>query len=226
MKALSRIHVWYPKIDKDIESLVKQCEDCSRVANEPPKSVPHPWDWPTDVMDRIHVDYFEYERDMFLIMVDSFSKWADVEIMRNTNSQSTIKCLEQWFTGYGLPNQIVTDNGSQFKSEEFSRYLARNGIKHVCSPVYHQSTNGQVERYVQSVKKGLKVAKYEKSDLQGKLNKVLTSMRSTPSTNTGVTPSALFLGRQMKTKLDLVKPQKIEIRSKSECYENLKSVIK
>ena len=78
MKALSRIHVWYPKIDKDIESLVKQCEDCSRVANEPPKSVPHPWDWPTGAMDRIHVDYFEYERDMFLIMVDSFSKWVDV----------------------------------------------------------------------------------------------------------------------------------------------------
>ena len=98
MKALSRIHVWYPKIDKDIERLVKQCEDCSRVANEPPKSVPHPWDWPTDVMDRIHVDYFEYERDMFLIMVDSFSKWVEVEVMQSTMSTKTIETCREWFS--------------------------------------------------------------------------------------------------------------------------------
>ena len=70
--------------------------------------------------------------------------------MQDTNSKNTIKCLEKWFTMYGLSNQIVSDNGPQFISEEFGGYLLHNGIKHICTPIYHQSTNGQVERYVQT----------------------------------------------------------------------------
>ena len=178
MKALSRIHIWYTGIDKDIENIVKQCDDCSRVANEPPKSVPHPWDWPTEPMDRIHIDYFHYEGKMFLIMVDSYSKWMGIDIMPNTNSANTIRSLERWFTIYGLPNQLVTDNVIKH-------------IKHIYTPVYHQSTNGQVERYVQIVKKGLKVDKFEKGDIQNKLNKLLTSFRSTP-TVTGLTHQCYF----------------------------------
>ena len=42
MKSLSRIHVWYPKIGADIEHMVKSCENCTSVANEPPKSRDHP----------------------------------------------------------------------------------------------------------------------------------------------------------------------------------------
>ena len=90
---------------------------------------------------------------------------------------------------YGTPNQLVTDNGPQFISEEFRKCLLTNGIKHICTPIYHQSTNGQVERYVQIVKKGLKVNECEKGDMQNKLNRVLTLVRTKPSTSTGQTPS-------------------------------------
>ena len=74
MKALSLIHVWYPQIDKDIENIVRQYEICSKGANNPPKLCPHPWDWPTGAMGRVHVDYFQYSGKMFQIMVDSYSK--------------------------------------------------------------------------------------------------------------------------------------------------------
>ena len=76
-----------------------------------------------------------------LIIVDSYSKWVDVMLMNITTS-----------TMYRIPNQLVTDNGPQFKSEEFRKYLLTNGIKHICTPIYHQSR--QVDRYVQIVKKG------------------------------------------------------------------------
>ena len=58
MKAIGRMHVWYPGIDADIETVVKECETCLNVANERPKSVIHPWSWPVKAMDRIHVDFF------------------------------------------------------------------------------------------------------------------------------------------------------------------------
>ena len=98
MKSLSRIHIWFPNIDKEIENIVKSCKNCEKISNEPNKSEPHPWDWPANPMDRIHVDYFEYNSNDFLIMVDSYSKWLDVEIIKTCDSKNTITCLSKWFS--------------------------------------------------------------------------------------------------------------------------------
>ena len=70
MKSLSRIHIWFPNIDKEIENIVKSCKNCEKISNESNKSEPHPWDWPSNPIDRIHLDYFEHNNNNFLIMVD------------------------------------------------------------------------------------------------------------------------------------------------------------
>ena len=62
------------------------------------------------------------------------------------------------FAVHGLPEVLVTDNGSVFTSAEFELLCARNAIKHVTSSPYHPSTNGLAERAVQTVKTVLKKA--------------------------------------------------------------------
>ena len=57
---------------------------------------------------------------------------------------------------YGIPTQLVSDNGPQFTSEEFASFMKRNGIKHIRSAPYHPSTNGTAERFVQTFKKAMK----------------------------------------------------------------------
>ena len=74
MKSLSRIHIWFPNTDNEIENIVNTCQCCKKVSNEPNKSQPHPWDWPTHPMDPVHIDYFNYNKNYFLIMLDSYSK--------------------------------------------------------------------------------------------------------------------------------------------------------
>ena len=91
-------------------------------------------------------------------------------------------------------------------SYEFRDFMQMNGIKHIRSSAYHPSTNGGAERFVQTVKKGLKALKIEKGDAELKLRNYLLGYRSTPSTTTGFTPSELFLGRRIRTRLDLLKP--------------------
>ena len=44
MKLLSRLHIWFPNIDKEIGKFVKTCETCEKLTNIPNKSPPHPWD--------------------------------------------------------------------------------------------------------------------------------------------------------------------------------------
>ena len=83
---------------------------------------------------------------------------------------------------------------------------------------YRQSTNGQAERYVQILKKGLKLNINNGS--QEIVDEILMAHRSTPSSVAGVTPAKLFLGREMLTRLDAMKPNIEEIKEPSNPYKN------
>ena len=71
-----------------------------------------------------------FQGKMFFIMVDAHSKWPEVMTMSSTTTQHTIDALTAVFARYGLPDQLVFDNGPQFTSCEFGHFLKRNGIKH------------------------------------------------------------------------------------------------
>ena len=143
---------------------------------------------------------------MFLIIVDAHSKWPEVEIMPSTTSTQTIDRLRTIFARYGVPAQVVTDNGPQFTSAEFQLFLKTNGIKHITTAPFHPATNGQAERFVQSFKHAMKCEKQSTSQLKTNMAKFLLAYRNTPHSTTGESPSVLFLGRPLRTRLDLVKP--------------------
>ena len=79
--------------------------------------------------------------------------------MQSTTVDKTIDALRQMFSMNGLPEHIVSDNGPQFISEAFAKFLSLNGIKHTRSAPYHPATNGLAERFVQSLKHNLKATK-------------------------------------------------------------------
>ena len=116
--------------------------------------------------------------------------------------------LRPLFAQFGLPETIVTDNGSCFVSADFQHFLTMNGIKHITSAPYHPSTNGLAERAVQIVKKGLK--KVTEGSIRSQIAKVLLAYRTTPHSTTGSTPASLLLGRNPRTRLDLLKPNTAE----------------
>ena len=103
-----------------------------------------------------------------------------------------------------MPEQLVSDNGTQFTSKEFQIFL--NGIKHIRSAPYHPATNGEAERFVQTFKRALKAAKSDQGSLVDKLYRFLLSYRSTPHSTTGVSPADLFLNRPLRTRLSIIKP--------------------
>ena len=143
---------------------------------------------------------------MFLIIVDAHSKWPEVELMSSTTSTQTIDRLRTIFARYGVLAQVVTDNGPQFTSAEFQLFLKTNGIKHITTAPFHPVTNGQAERFVQNFKHAMKCEKQSTSQLQTNIAKFLLAYRNTAHSTTGEPPSVLFLGRPLRTRLDLVKP--------------------
>ena len=145
---------------------------------------------------------------MFLLVVDAHSKWPEVCEVPSTTTAKTIELLRQLFSAYGLPQQLVTDNGPQFISEEFAQFVKQNGIKHIRTSPYHPVSNGAAERLVQTFKQAMKAAANNGLTLQHQLSSFLMSFRSTPHATTGESPSKLFLGREIRTRLDLLRPDR------------------
>ena len=117
MKSMARNYVWWPKIDKDIEATVRNCQPCQVNQKKPQASIPHPWVKPNEPWERIHIDYCDLFGHMWLIIVCSYSKWVEVIKMNSTTSKKTIEELRKLFSQFGLPLVIVSDNGPQFVSK-------------------------------------------------------------------------------------------------------------
>ena len=102
----------------------------------PTKAPLHPWEWATAPWQRIHIDYAGlFQNSMFLVVVDAHSKWPEVIPVSSTTSSSTIEVLHvrDLFARFGIPEQIISDNGAQFVTEEFQVFVRSNGIRHVTS---------------------------------------------------------------------------------------------
>ena len=157
MKSLARSYVWWPGLDQDLMTLSKECTPCQQVQKAPAAAPLHPWLWPEKPWARVHLDFAgPFMGHTFLVAVDAHSKWPEVVLMTSTTATHTIAVLRQMFATHGLPQQLVSDNGPQFTSSEFSDFCAANGIKHIRTAPYHPASNGLAERFVQSFKVAMK----------------------------------------------------------------------
>ena len=97
-------------------------------------------------------------------------------------------------------------SGLQFTADEFRTFMRSNGIKHIRSAPYHPATNGIAERFVQTFKQALRAALTEKQTISRKLTNFLLAYRTTPHALTGESPAVLLMGRNLRTRLDILKP--------------------
>ncbi|XP_058985915.1 uncharacterized protein K02A2.6 [Musca domestica] len=205
MKAIARSYFWWPGLDKDIEILAKGCEKCCQQSRSPPVAEPKSWPETQRPWSRLHLDYAgPFLGTNFLIVVDSHSKWVEVKMTKSITSNKTIELLREIFSTHGIPDTVVTDNGRNFISEEFEGYLKGNGIYHVRTAPYHPSSNGQAERFVQTVKNFLR--KVKTNNLHKELSNILLRLRTTPNSSSNITPSEMLMGRKIKTLMDHIHP--------------------
>ena len=205
MKSLARSYVWWPNLDADIEAMVRKCVHCQLHSKSPPSTASHPWEFPSQPWSRIHLDYAgPIQGQVFLVVVDSFSKWLEVAVVPSATSRNTIDKLREMCARHGIPEMVVTDNGTSFTSLEFQTFIVRNGIQHYRSAPYHPASNGLAERAVQTLKRGLQAV--QGGDLNTRLSRFLLQYRVTPHSVTGIAPSELLMKRRLRTHLDLLKP--------------------
>ena len=120
MKGLMKSHVYWTNIGRDIEDTIKACNGCALTTKAPPIKL-SPWsksDWP---WSKIYIDFADPLDDLYyLIVVDSFSKWLEICNCKKATTKVVPSFLHELLTRFGVVDFIVSDNGTQFMSNDCS----------------------------------------------------------------------------------------------------------
>ncbi|CAI2738976.1 unnamed protein product [Dicrocoelium dendriticum] len=208
MKSIARSYAYWPFMDQDIENVVRSCSSCAMAAKLPVKCELHSWPIPNGPWSRIHIDFAgPIEGFHYLIIVDAYSKWPEIFQTRYATTSIVLLHLRHLISEFGVPEKIVSDNASQFTSQEFADFCHSHGIEHIRSPAYHPQSNGQAERFVDTFKRAL-IKMEGEGNIQKVIDKFLQIYRTTPgpAVPQNLSPSEAFLGRRVRTVLDALKP--------------------
>ena len=143
-----------------------------------------------------------------LVAVDKFSKWIEARPITNIRSKQAVLFFADIIHWFGIPNVIITDNGTQFTGKKFLDFCDRHHIRVNWSTVAHPRTNGQVLRANDMILQGLKPRIYNRLNKFGKkwieeLSSVLRSLRTTPSRAKKYTPFFMVYGSEAVLPTDL-----------------------
>ncbi len=97
---------------------------------------------------------------MLLVIVDIYSRWTEIVILNKTTSREIEQALLKWFSKYGRPEYVLSDQGKQFTSKSFKEFLQANKIVHVTSSAYNPTGNSVVERINQTIGNSLRCVRH------------------------------------------------------------------
>ena len=190
--------LYWPGMNSEIKDLVAKCSVCRMYekANSAEPLMSH--ELPDRPWAKIGVDLFQSETDGkdYLCTVDYYSNFWEIDYLSTVTSQVVIKKLKSHFARYGIPDQVVSDNGPQFSSAEFAKFANKWSFVHTPTSPYNSKGNGKVESAVKTAKSLLRKAAVDKSDAY----LAMLDHRNTPTAGL-LSPAQKFLIRRTKTLL-------------------------
>ena len=91
-----------------------------------------------------------------LVAIDKFTKWIEAKMITTIDSKEAVTFFLDIAYRFGMPNSIITDNGTNFTGHQFQQFADRYGIRIDWASVEHPRTKGQVERANGLILQGLK----------------------------------------------------------------------
>lgn len=203
-KRIARDYVFWPGLNADLENAVKRCSACQKVGEKPGPRQFESWKRTDRPMQRIHLDFLDYQGRKFVILVDAFSSWIEIQQMNQADATHLIRFLKSFFQTFGDPEYIVTDNGPPFGSHQLQKFCDERGVKLVHSPPYHPQSNGQAERAVRTFKNQMnKLLNTADVPLDALVDNFLVEYRQAP-TATGKSPAQMVFN--FKPRAGVIKP--------------------
>nr|GEY27667.1 reverse transcriptase domain-containing protein [Tanacetum cinerariifolium] len=149
-------------------------------------------------------DFANYHARKFIIKVDYLSKWVEDKMFPTNDARVVVKILKSLFSRFGTPKAIISDRGTHFCNDQFSRVMLKYEVTHSLSTAYHPQTSGQVEVTNRGLKRILERTIGENRALwSDKLEDALWAFRTAFKTPVDCTPYRLVYGKACHLPLEL-----------------------
>ncbi|UYV67627.1 hypothetical protein LAZ67_5001401 [Cordylochernes scorpioides] len=190
----ARETVWWPGISEEIAETVRKCSVCIQEAVSKHEPL-IPTNFPTRPWQKIGMDLFKFENKWYLVVIDYYSRFPEMIQLDRLTANVVVRSCKSIFARHGIPETVVSDNGTQFgAAREFANFARQYGFTHVTSSPRFPQSNGMAEA-------GVKIAKLIlKKNQDPSLG--LLEYRSTPLEN-GYSPAELLMGRKLRTTLPI-----------------------
>ena len=199
--------LYWPGMNSEVKDFIQQCEVCRSTDVKQQKEPLQPHDIPTRQWAKVAVDLFVCNRQNYLIIVDYYSGFWEIEHLDSTVSSHVIRKMKMHFARYGIPDVVMSDNGPQFASEEYKRFSKTWKFELITSSPHHPRSNGKAENAVKAAKRLMMKAKKDGSDVY----LALLDYRNTPTQGLETSPVQRLMSRRTKTLLPttakLLQPQ-------------------
>ena len=193
--------MFWPTMNEDIESALSKCSPCNSMKSHQQREtmINHPV--PDLQYQNISADIFDWNDHQYLVTVDGYSNWFDIDHLKDMTSRTVIRKLKQRFATHGIPLTLMTDNGRQFVSQEFKSFAKEWDFKHVTSSPRFPQSNGLAENAVKQAKQLLEKSKRDGSDpWLGLLN-----LRNIPRDGNVGSPAQRLLSRRTRCTIPIAK---------------------
>ena len=192
---------------------IKECDLCAKIKPGPGRGKAALQQFRVnEIMRCVAIDIFgplpvtENGNQYIIVLGDYYSKWVDAWAVPNHTAQTVAdKIVVEFFTKFGCPGQIHSDQGREFQSELFRLVCQKFGIQQTRTTPYRPNSDGLVERFNRTLKQMLRIFCAENpNDWDDHLPYLLMAYRASEQKSTGCTPNLLFLQREISCPLDLM----------------------
>jgi predicted Fe-S protein YdhL (DUF1289 family) len=201
--------MFWPGMNAELKEFISHCETCQRYEMKQQKETLMSHELTDRLWERVGADIFSIFDRNYLVMVDYFSNFWEVDRLHNMRAITCIKTMKSHFARHGVPDVLISDNGPQFTSDEFAKFRKEWSFEHNTSSPGHQQANGKAEAAVKSAKRLMRKAKESGNDPY----LAILAMRNTPTEGMDHSPAQRLLGRCCKTLLPttatLLRPQNV-----------------
>ena len=197
----ARESFYWPRMNAQIRENISTCSVCNAIQPEQCREPLKPSEVAKGPWQKIGVDLFHLDSVDYLIAVDYYSNYFEVDRLSDTVASTVIHKMKAHMARHGIPDVMVSDNGPQFANSEFVRFAKDWGFQHVTSSPRYPQSNGKAENAVKTCKTLMKKALLAKSDIY----LALMDFRNTPSEKLGSSPAQLLFGRRIQTRLPVTK---------------------
>ncbi|XP_062603618.1 uncharacterized protein K02A2.6-like [Saccostrea cucullata] len=190
-----------PGIIMQLKDMIEQCNICNRYRNAQQKEPMIPHDIPNRPWQKVAADIMFFGNARYLITVDYFSKFIEINRLQDGKAATVIDILKQHFARLGIPEEFISDNGPEFANHEFKNFSKEYDFRHITSSPRYPQSNGMAERAVQTIKNLFRKAQDDHKDPYI----ALMELRNSEIPGVKLSPAQLLFGRTTRTLVPTVK---------------------